>query len=70
MTNQELLNANYTGKWLTDAKQFFSKKNNNEAIAISYYDNADRKTLLNLAADRVLGDMGNLGDKANRQLWL
>lgn len=70
MTNQELLNANYTGKWLTDAKQFFSKKNNNEAIAISYYDNDDRKTLLNLAADRVLGDMGNLGDKANRQLLL
>lgn len=70
MTNQELLNANYTGKWLTSAKQFFSKKNNNDAIAISYYDNDDKKTLLNLSADKVLGDMGSLGDKANRQLLL
>lgn len=70
MTNQELLNANYTGKWLTSAKQFFSKKSNNEAINISYYDNDDKKTLLNLQADKVLGDMGNLGDKANRQLLL
>lgn len=70
MTNQELLNANYTGQWLTAAKQFFSKKNNNEAIAISYYDNDDKKTLLSLSADKTLGDMGGLGDKANRQLLL
>lgn len=70
MTNQELLNANYTGQWLTSAKQFFSKKNNNEAINISYYDNDNKKTLLNLSADKVLGDMGSLGDKANRQLLL
>lgn len=70
MTNQELLNANYTGCWLTNAKKFFSKKNNNEAINISYYDNDDKKTLLNLSADKVLGDMGSLGDKANRQLLL
>lgn len=27
LTNQELLNANYTGKWLTDAKQKFSMSN-------------------------------------------
>lgn len=70
MTNQELLNANYTGSWLTSAKHFFSKKNNNEAINIAYYDNDNKKTLLNLAADKVLGDMGSLGDKANRQLLL
>ena len=70
MTNQELLNANYTGSWLTSAKQFFSKKSNNEAINISYYDNDDKKTLLNLSADKVFGDMGGLGDKANRQLLL
>ena len=25
LTDQELLNANYTGKWLTDAKRYFSK---------------------------------------------
>lgn len=70
MTNQELLNANYTGNWLTSAKQFFSKRHNNEAINMSYYDNDDRKTLLSLSADKVLGDMGGLGDKANRQLLL
>ena len=70
MTNQELLNANYTGQWLTSVKYFFSKKNNNEAINISYYDNDDRKTLLSLSADKSLGDMGNLGEKANRQLLL
>ena len=55
---------------LTNAKQFFSKKNNNEAINISYYDNDNKKTLLNLSADKVLGDIGTLGDKANRQLLL
>ena len=27
LTNQELLNATYTGPWLTDAKGFFSKRN-------------------------------------------
>ena len=70
MTNQELLNANYTGTWLTSAKEFFSKKSNNAAINISYYDNDDKKTLLNLSADKVLGDMGSIGDKANRQLLL
>jgi uncharacterized protein with ParB-like and HNH nuclease domain len=70
MTDQELLNANNTGLWLTEAKRFFSKKSNNEAIAISYYDNDDKKTLLTLSADRVFGDMGGLGDKANRQLLL
>lgn len=70
MTNQELLNANYTGNWLTTAKQFFSKRHNNDAINISYYNNDDKKTLLNLLADKVLGDIGGLGDKANRQLLL
>ena len=37
---------------------------------MSYYDNNDKKTLLNLSTDRVLGDMGGLGEKANRQLLL
>lgn len=27
LTNQELLNATYTGPWLSDAKKFFSKRN-------------------------------------------
>lgn len=70
MTNQELLNANYTGQWLTSAKQFFSKRHNNEAINMSYYDNDDKKTLLSLSTDKVLGNMGSLGEKANRQLLL
>ena len=70
MTEQELLNANYTGKWLTDAKQFFSKRESNPAINICYYDNDDKKTLLSLSADKTLGDMGSLYDKANRQLLL
>lgn len=46
MTNQELLNANYTGKWLSDAKAYFSKKSNNPAINCAFYDNDERKTLL------------------------
>ena len=70
MTNQELMNANYTGTWLTDAKSFFSKKNNNEAINLAYYGNDDKKTLLSLSGDRVLGDLGTLKDRANRQLLL
>ena len=28
LTNQELLNATYTGSWLADAKNYFSKRNN------------------------------------------
>jgi hypothetical protein len=56
MSDQELLNANYTGAWLTDAKTFFSKKRNNKAINISFYDNDEKKTLLSIN-----------GDDANRQ---
>ena len=46
MTDQELLNANYTGTWLSDAKAYFSKKANNPAINCAFYDNDERKTLL------------------------
>ncbi len=46
MTDQELLNANYTGTWLSDAKTRFSKKTNNSAINLAFYDNDERKTLL------------------------
>ena len=42
MTEQELLNADYTGTWLTSAKAFFSKKDNNPALNYRYFDN-DRK---------------------------
>lgn len=46
MTEQELLNANYTGPWLSSAKQFFSKKANNPAINCAFYDNNERSSLL------------------------
>ena len=59
MTDQELLNANYTGTWLSDAKIYFSKKRNNQAINISFYDNQDKNTLLSIN-----------GDEANRQALL
>jgi hypothetical protein len=51
MTNQELLNANYTGKWLSDAKTYFSKKRNNQAINLAFYDNQDKNTLLSINSD-------------------
>ena len=55
MTEQELLNANYTGPWLSDAKQYFSKKNNNKALSIAFCNNDDRCKLINkdgIAANR------------------
>ena len=55
MTEQELLNANYTGPWLSDAKQYFSKKANNKALSISFCDNDNSHMLVNkdaVAANR------------------
>ena len=51
MCPQELLNANYTGTWLSDAKSHFSKKSNNEAINIAFYNNNDKDTLLALSSE-------------------
>jgi hypothetical protein len=59
MTDQELLNANYTGTWLSSAKLYFSKKRNNQAINISFCDNLEKNTLLSIS-----------GDDANRQVLL
>jgi hypothetical protein len=59
MKPQELLNANYTGTWLSDAKIYFSKKRNNSAINISFFDNDEKKTLISIN-----------GDDANRQALL
>lgn len=56
MTDQELLNADYTGTWLSDAKYYFSKKKNNPAINRAFYNNRERDTLLNIT-----------GEGANRQ---
>ena len=55
MEEQELLNADYTGLWLTSAKAFFSKKDNNQALNYRYYDNNQRHSLIalnNEAANR------------------
>lgn len=59
MEEQELLNANYTGPWLSSAKIRFSKKHNNDAINISFYNNQDKDTLLSVS-----------GEMANRQKLL
>lgn len=56
MTDQELLNADYTGPWLSDAKQYFSKRDNNSAINCAFYNNDNRNTLLSIN-----------GEGANRQ---
>lgn len=59
MTNQELLNADYTGSWLTDAKRFFSCRHNNRAINMCFYNNKSENTLLSVN-----------GEAANRQALL
>lgn len=59
MTEQELLNANYTGTWLSAAKSYFSKKRNNEAINLCFYNNNEKDILISLN-----------GDDANRQALL
>ncbi len=51
MEEQELLNADYTGTWLTSAKAFFSKKDNNPALNYRYYDNDRKHSLIALNAD-------------------
>lgn len=59
MEEQELLNADYTGVWLTDAKGYFSKKTNNPAINFAFYDNDIKHSLLSIN-----------GEDANRQALL
>lgn len=56
MTEQELLNADYTGMWLTHAKSYFSKRTNNPAINLAFYDNDIKHSLLSIS-----------GEDANRQ---
>ena len=51
MEEQELLNADYTGTWLTSAKAFFSKKNNNQALNYRYYDNNQKHNLIALNSE-------------------
>lgn len=48
MEEQELLNADYTGTWLTSAKAFFSKKDNNPALNYRYFDNDRKHSLVKL----------------------
>ena len=53
MREQELRNADYTGLWLTDAKSYFSKKKQNPAMNISFYDNDDKHSLISFDAENI-----------------
>lgn len=59
MMEQELRNADYVGRWLNCAKEYFSKKQNNPAINEAFYDNDSHNTLLS-----------ENGETANRQALL
>jgi hypothetical protein len=60
LTNQELLNANYAGEWLTDAKRYFSKTNCPASqIAKEYLSgSAIRQDYLETALAWISGDDG------------
>lgn len=51
MEEQELLNADYTGTWLSAAKVFFSKKDNNLALNYRYYNNNQKHSLIALNSE-------------------
>lgn len=55
LTNQELLNINYTGEWLTSAKGYFAKTNCVASQISEKYTNANpiRQELLELALDWI-----------------
>ena len=60
LTNQELLNANYAGEWLTDAKKYFSKTNCAAAnIAKDYLTGSPiRQDYLETVLSWISGDDG------------
>lgn len=45
MKEQELLNADYTGTWLTSAKAYFSKRENNPAFTYRLYHTIDDRLI-------------------------
>lgn len=59
MEDQELLNADYTGKWLTDAKSYFSKKTNCPGLNgikgkhVPFYDNNQKKSIIGITAEQA-----------------
>lgn len=80
LTDQELLNINYTGNWLSDAKKKFSKTN---CVAYKLADkyvkgSAIRQELLELALVWICGDKKNIAgymsahqhDNNANELWL
>ena len=80
LTDQELLNINYTGNWLSDAKKKFSKTN---CVAYKLADkyvkgSAIRQELLELALVWICGDKKNIAeymsvhqhDNNANDLWL
>lgn len=82
LTDQELLNANYAGEWLTDAKKYFSKTNGPASqIAKEYLSgSAIRQDYLEAALSWISHDDGKNGaisaymaqhceDKTAMPLW-
>ena len=80
LTDQELLNINYTGNWLSDAKKKFSKTN---CVAVKKADkyikgSAIRQEILELALIWIVGKKENIAeymsahqhDNNANELWL
>lgn len=59
LTEQELLNAQYTGAWLSDAKSYFSR-NNSGAAAYAVVPNSSAKKYLSLTKDNAIDRQGLL----------
>lgn len=59
LTEQELLNAQYTGEWLSDAKSYFSR-NNSGAATCAVVPNSTVKKYLSLTKDNAIDRQGLL----------
>lgn len=80
LTDQELLNINYTGEWLSHAKRLFSKTNCNAVKVGDKYikGTANRQEVLELALSWISGGKDNIAkymsehskDSNANELWL
>ena len=59
LTEQELLNAQYTGTWLSDAKEYFSR-NNKGAATYTVVPNSTAKKYLALSGNNAIDRQGLL----------
>ena len=59
LTEQELLNAQYTGAWLSDAKSYFSR-NNSGAATYTVVPNSTAKKYLALSGNNAINRQGLL----------